>query len=129
MHRHPAKADRDRYIKPNQGIGREALPRVCHIRIFLQKVAATGLVQLKMDPHAAFRQDIRASLDHSECKMSEFLRHGYRIDLLDKHNKCTFTLVMATASVSFLFSWRATLRNRSLASSGLMSETWKDCGA
>ena len=98
--------------------------------VFLQKVAATCLVQLKIDAYAVFRpEDICASLDHSERKVSEFLHNSYRIDLLDKHNKCTVTIVMASASVSLLCSWRATLSNRSLAPSGRMSETWQNYGA
>ena len=99
------------------------------IAVFLKKGAATCLVQLKIDAYATFRpEDIRASLDHSERKVSEFLHNSYRIDLLDKYNKCTFTIFMASGSVSLLCPWRATLSNRSLASSGLMSETWQDCG-
>ena len=98
------------------------------ITIFLQKVAVTCSVQLKIEVHAAFRlEDICARLDHGECKVSEFLHNSYRIDLLDKHNKCTFTIVVASASVSLVCSRRAVLNNSSLASSSLMSETWQDC--
>ena len=98
--------------------------------VFLQKVAATFAVQLKIDVHGALRlEDIRARLDHGECKVSEFLHNSYRIDLLDKHNKCTFTIAVASASVSLECSRRAALNNSSLASLGLISETWQDCVA
>jgi len=70
-----------------------------------------------------------ASLDHGERKVSKFLHRSYRIDLLDKHNKCTFTIIVASTSFSLLCSWCATLSNRSLAPSGCMSETWQNCGA
>ena len=100
------------------------------ITVFLQNVAATCLVQLKIDVYATSRpEDIRARLDYGERKVSEFLHNSYRIGMLDKQNKPTFTIVVANASVSLVCLWRATLSNRSLASSGLMSETWQDCGA
>ena len=55
---------------------------------FLQKVAATCLVQLKIDVYATSRpEDIDASLDHGERKVSEFLHNSYRIGMLDKRNK------------------------------------------
>ena len=103
---------------------------VCIITVFLWKVAATLSVQLKIDVHGTLRlEDIRARLDHGECKMSEFLHNSYRIDLLDKHKNCIFTIVAASASVSLICSWRAVWNNSSLASSGLISETWQDCVA
>ena len=58
---------------------------------------------LKIDVDAEFRpKDKRASPVHRERKVSEFLHNGYRVDLLDKGNKCTFTMVVAGASVSLL---------------------------
>ena len=68
--------------------------------VFLQEVAVTCLVQLKIEAYAASRpEDVCTSLDHSERKVSELLQNSYHIDQFDKHDKCTFTIVVASASV------------------------------
>src|SRR5882724_4434441 len=72
---------------------------------FLQKFATTCLVQLKINRYIASRpEDICTSLDHSERKVPEFLHNSHRTELLHKGDKCTFTTVVASASVSLVCS-------------------------
>src|SRR6266481_1283738 len=86
------------------------------VLIFLEKVATPSLVQLKIEAYAASRpEDVCTSLNHGERKVPEFLCNSYRIDLLDKYEKQTFTIIVACTSVSMVCSRRATLSNRSLA--------------
>ena len=88
------------------------------------------MVQLKIEAYAtSIPEDVCASLDHSERKVSELLQNSYRIDQFDKHDKCTFTIAVASASVLVVCSRHAILSNRSPASSGLIVETWQDSGA
>src|SRR5882724_7755451 len=98
------------------------------VKVFLEKFTTTCLVQLKIEAYlTSSPEDISTSLDHGQRKVSEFLHNSQHIDLQDKKNKCIFTIVVAGASVSLVCSRRACLSNRSLASSGFMSETWQNC--
>ena len=74
-------------------------------------------------------EDVRTSLHHSKCKVSEFLHDSYCFDLEDKQNTYTFMILMASTSVSLVCSRQTVLNNRSFASPGLMLETWQDCRA
>src|SRR5882724_130884 len=97
--------------------------------VFLQKFTTTFLVHLKIEAYVTFRrEDVGSSLDHGQHKVSEFLNNNsQRIDPLNNDGMANFTIVMASASISAVFSRRAISRNRSLASSGLMSATWQNC--
>src|SRR5882672_9035726 len=100
------------------------------ITVLLQKLTTPRLVQIKIEAYITFRlEDICASLDHGQCKVAECLHTSQGMDLLDQDNKCTFTIVVAEASVSLVSSRRACLSKRSLASLGFMSETWQNWGA
>src|SRR5882724_3039921 len=100
------------------------------ITVFLQKFTTPRLVQFQIEAYITFRsEDICASLDHGQRKVAEFLHNSQRMDLQDKDDKGTFTIVMAGASVSWVCSRCACLSKRSLASSGFMSETRQNCGA
>src|SRR5882724_5458397 len=100
------------------------------ITVFLQKFTTPRLVQIKKEAYITFRpEDICASLDHGQRKVAEFLHNSQRMDLLDNDKNCTFTIVVAGASVRLVCSRRACLSKRSLASSGFISETWQNSGA
>src|SRR5882724_12430656 len=78
------------------------------ITVFLQKFTTPRLVQIKIEVYITSRpEDICASLDHGQRKVTEFLHNSQHMDLLDKDNKCTFTTVVARASVSVVCSRRA----------------------
>ena len=94
--------------------------------VFVQKFTTTFLVQFKIEANVTLRhEDIGGSVDHGQRKVSEFLIKSQSVDLLAKDNKSTFTISVASASISLVLSMRAISRNRFLASSGLMSETWQ----
>src|SRR5882672_7963689 len=85
------------------------------ITVFLQKFTTSRFVQIKLEAYITSRpEDICASLDHGQRNVAEFLHNSQRMDLLGNNNECTFTTVVAGASVSFVCSRRACLSKRSL---------------
>ena len=50
---------------------------VCIMKVFLQKFTATCVVQLKIEAYlTSSPEDIGTSLDHSQCKVSQFLHNS-----------------------------------------------------